>query len=1069
MPDDIVDDAQDNPQSNNIPGCPIGQPPDTCRWCLRKPVVALFLTTAMVMSVVAIAWLAISREDALRAGNATRQAAVDNKNLADREHLARKKSETLLKQTYGMAELARNTSYISHLQLAQQAWDDSRPEVVLDWLDRQLPVHTNNIDYRDFEWHYLRRQCQSELVSLTGNPKAVLDVTFSPDGKRVATAGQDGSARIWDARNGKLLINIAVNKSTRYASPIHRVAFGPQGTFVASAGSGGIKLWDAQTGQLKPTLSRTDFTTLLAISPDGRYLAGRESGQYVIWDLRTGQVTHSLRWLRSVAEIAFSPDGKYLALAGGNRHTDSHGEVIIVDHRTGDVVRTLETADQTINCLAYRPDGTEIATGHLDGAIRTWDLVTSEPIHTWRGHSEAVNCLTFSPDGSRIASCSCDRTAKLWDVQSRQVCFTVRGHSSSVHRVALSPDGNHMATCAGQKNATGEVKIWDIGNGLNPRRLTSSQGDVYDVKFSPNGQLVASAHAGRTVTVWEPRSGREVFALTYHLTRQGPMTSVSFSPDGQLLATGHDDGVVKIWSVNERKELRTISGHKRRVNSVEFSPDSQHLASGSRDGWVRVWNHHNGDEVLSLRYQNPVADLTYSPDGQQLACAYSDQLPAHSGGSGTPGAIRVWNVQTGKPTQTLRGHEGVIHSITYDATGERLATASADRSVIVWDVSRGERLTTLSGHTDAVLCAAFNPDGRRLISAGRDRVLRLWNPATGQQICQLKGHKGDVHGIQFSPDGAWLASGGLGKEVLLWDARPVTAQLRAEREALGLLKSLYTEHEQKSSVIAAIHDDQSVSPVVRESAVALAEFFPDSVNREPRPPEESALEMPDLTRPSDTPLEQPSFPEEEVISSTDLKANGVFGFPQQSATVVCDQSDLRVSVWTDVKHLFVQAILWKDSEDRLETDRSSLAIDVDGDEAWNNRVDKTFYIHPSAKLRGLRPSGQGGGISARPYTAGRGSIRYVAADTGPQIRVDTYLIPLKDLGKKPGDTLRFSYWAFSKWPTVTRNSVDFQRQGPPHWQGQIPLPHYHELVLSDNMPIAIEQVPDSEIKAAPKH
>jgi thiol-disulfide isomerase/thioredoxin len=209
----------------------------------------------------------------------------------------------------------------------------------------------------------------------------------------------------------------------------------------------------------------------------------------------------------------------------------------------------------------------------------------------------------------------------------------------------------------------------------------------------------------------------------------------------------------------------------------------------------------------------------------------------------------------------------------------------------------------------------------------------------------------------------------------------------------------------------------------------------------------------------------------------DLKTQGAFGFPQERATVLCDTKDLRVSAWNDAAHLYVQAVLWTDGDDALgETndgraigDSANLTLDVDADRKDTPKVDRTYSLNPWPSQPGLRyviVVRQGATTGLMGDTKGRGGIRYPDVG-GKKVRVDSFLIPLAEIGRTPGDKVRFAYWGSSPKPKLTVNSVGFARQGT-YYSHHLPTDQYHELTLADRPPsLDVRAVPRGQDDQVP--
>lgn len=212
----------------------------------------------------------------------------------------------------------------------------------------------------------------------------------------------------------------------------------------------------------------------------------------------------------------------------------------------------------------------------------------------------------------------------------------------------------------------------------------------------------------------------------------------------------------------------------------------------------------------------------------------------------------------------------------------------------------------------------------------------------------------------------------------------------------------------------------------------------------------------------------------------DLKRDGAFGFPQGEAKVLCDTEDLRLSAWNDAEHLYVQAIVWKDGDDTLgETgdgrkigDTSALCLDVDADQKRTPKVDRDYALNPWPHMPGLHYQVV---LSANGWTGllsdskGRGAIRYVSSE-GRKVRVDSFVVPLAEIGKKPGENLRLAFWGESAKPKLLVNSVGYENQGQ-YYSYALPHEKYHELTLADRAAaLDLKAVPEGrdEARTLPK-
>ncbi|MHC5671966.1 protein kinase domain-containing protein [Nostoc sp.] len=287
--------------------------------------------------------------------------------------------------------------------------------------------------------------------TLEGHENSVLSVAISPDGKTIASSGDERTIKLWNLATGKQISSL-----NGYSQQVNVVVISPDGkTLVTGSNDNTIKIWNLATRKLIRTLDgHSDSVHALAISADSETLvSGSDDNTIKIWDLATGEQIRTLTghtfWVRSVA---ISPDG--LILASG-----SFDKMIKIWNLTkGYSIRTLEGNFQTVTAVAISPDGKTLASASRDRTIKLWNLVTGREIRTLAGHANTVTTVAFSADGKIIASGSRDRTIKLWNPATGEEILTLTGHTNTVTSVTFSPDGKTLVS--GSEDNT--IKIWRL-------------------------------------------------------------------------------------------------------------------------------------------------------------------------------------------------------------------------------------------------------------------------------------------------------------------------------------------------------------------------------------------------------------------------------------------------------------------------------------------------------------------------------------------------------------------------------------------------------------------------------
>ncbi|OYE04064.1 WD40 repeat domain-containing protein [Nostoc sp. 'Peltigera membranacea cyanobiont' 232] len=458
-----------------------------------------------------------------------------------------------------------------------------------------------------------------ERNRLQGHDGFVRSVSFSADGKTLASGSDDNTIKLWNLETGKEIRTLKGHNSS-----VSSVSFSPDGKTLASGSyDKTIKLWNLETGKEIRTLKgHNSFVFSVSFSADGKTLA---SGSYdktiKLWNLETGKEIRTLKGHDSyVFSVSFSADGKTLA-------SGSYDKTIkLWNLETGKEIRTLKGHDGIVYSVSFSADGKTLASGSVDKTIKLWNLETGKEIRTLRGHDGFVYSVSFSPDGKTLASGSEDKTSKLWNLETGKEIRTLKGHDIPVLSVSFSADGKTLAS--GSEDKT--IKLWNLETGKEIRTLKGHDGIVYSVSFSPDGKTLASGSVDKTIKLWNLETGKEIRTLKGH---DGIVFSVSFSPDGKTLASGSGDNTIKLWNLETGKEIRTLKGHDSPVYSVSFSADGKTLASGSYDKTIKLWNLETGKEIRTLKgHDSSVYSVSFSADGKTLASGSGDKT------------IKLWNL-----------------------------------------------------------------------------------------------------------------------------------------------------------------------------------------------------------------------------------------------------------------------------------------------------------------------------------------------------------------------------------------------------------------------------------------
>ena len=601
----------------------------------------------------------------------------------------------------------------------------------------------------------------------------IYDIKFSPDNTQLAVASSIG---IWlyDVNTGKELSLLVDNPAAT-----HSITYSPNGKRLASNDSDRtVRVWNPVNGQLLKTFAgdhRWNDNLAIAFSPDGRTLAIGEQ----LWDIHTGQHKINLKWQHSypVLAMTFSPDGKTLGT------TTRQGNVRLWNAQTGQEIVSLHKGGEYYSQghkLAFSQDGTRFGAigsprNRSNGSIMLWKTHTHELEKTVseKNNSDIYVSIDFSSEGSAIA------VVRKWieklcirNIDTGEDIAVLEGLDEIVNFAAFSPDKTMLASAG----SSGEIRIWDIETGKLRTKLTGYTRAVSSVTMLHNGTTLVTAHRDQPIQLWDSLTLQNKGVIQGERTPYAG-SAVAFSPDGKTLAGGGYESL-SLWDTNTLQKKVDLKGNRGEINTILFSPDGRTIAVGRYDKKIQLWNALTGEQTITLKgYAEQISSLAFSPDGATIASAETLSQDEH--------AIRLWNPKTGNLHTTIanlinpqRNQQLPVMDVAFSPDGKTVASIDLSTDIQLWDVETGKHKNTLTAHLNDIhsyyhenSALAFSPDGSTLVSTGNGASVNVWDVRTGKQQKALKGHTGLVTSLAYSEDGTTLVSGSADGTVLLWEMR----------------------------------------------------------------------------------------------------------------------------------------------------------------------------------------------------------------------------------------------------------------------------------------------------------
>lgn len=589
------------------------------------------------------------------------------------------------------------------------------------------------------------------------------DAAYSPDGTRIAVAGQDKTVYLIDPKTSH------VTSLRGHTDQVLKVAFSQDGKFLASASwSGALKVWNLENGSVRDIVDRGPRPSALLMTSQRLWVGFAKSN------------TRALS-LKGGKDIEFAGKLSSGLARRGNRVLGASPEGAVHIFNTEDPEETESlTVDAKLSAIATNPSW--VAVGDVEGAIHLVDLADNTATKHYTGVSK-VRRLGFTADGLLIAR----QDGRLQKLNIESERFELLGqHARGIWGLAIGPEGVVSAS------VDGTVTLRRLHDVKPAFKSEGHRDGVASGAFSLDGSQIASGGYDGLLRIWDAKTARQMAAYAGH---EGTIYGVAASPT--TWASAGRDSTVRVWDRQTGKQRHVLRGHEGIVYGVAFSPDGLHLASASADGTVRLWDPVKGRLRAILRgHGKDVFEVSFDHSGRWLASGSADRT------------VRIWDLQRLKASpKILTGHEGHVWGLSWSPDARRIATGSYDGTVRVFDLKSGTS-ETIARHEGRVYSVALSKDGTQVVSAGADMKVRR-SPVSGGESTILLAHRGEVNEVRiFASQVLSVSDDGTVRLSKLQSGLPVWSP-RAHQEALTIDESGQAQLRLKDGAIKTLRTHAS--------------------------------------------------------------------------------------------------------------------------------------------------------------------------------------------------------------------------------------------------------------------
>ncbi|MDP6635330.1 MAG: protein kinase [Phycisphaerae bacterium] len=486
-----------------------------------------------------------------------------------------------------------------------------------------------------------------------------------------------------------------------------------------------------------------------AFSPDGKTIATGRNGGLSLWDAASGKLIRKCDAVEGdVRRVRFSLDGARV-FALGTQWISGY------DTSSGKNLWKLKEAHGMLFAWAVTPDDKYIMLFNRSQKLITIQADSGEIVHRSAKQGTIISSIAYSPKLKRMAlGFNLFGNVRIHQLGSSAEPFEVRSGQRDVYDLAFSDDGALVASAAGNPNSSsGSIKVWDAGSGKLKCESADRMGVVAKVAFSPDGRRIITAGHDRKLTIWAMESGKLIPTRVLRI-RGGPVADMSLDNKNNRAVTVGDDGAARVWDLTHDQEHIEYSARYRDMRGAAFGKDSAWFVDATSVARSTRSAEYLGDLIRGGA--TSASGVAASADGRKFALGASN------------GKVGVWRTGEFPVRLDLVGHKQRVTALAFSPDSRKLVTGSdAESDIRLWDIEEKKTIRTFDRGKGITRSVSFSPDGKRVLAVclvrpgeGKPHRYELKDWTLDGRAAAPWGVEGsEIYSFAFSRDGRMLALG----------------------------------------------------------------------------------------------------------------------------------------------------------------------------------------------------------------------------------------------------------------------------------------------------------------------